>query len=61
MNKDLVRALLEERQGYVKRGLPDRVKAVDDSLARLGYVVESATIEPATERAVKKKPSRKTK
>lgn len=61
MNKDLVRALLEERQGYVKRGLPDRVKAVDASLARLGYVVESATIEPATERAVKKKTSRKSK
>lgn len=61
MNKDLVKALLREREGYVKRGLLDRVKAVDQSLATLGHVVESATIEPATERAIKKKPSRKSK
>ena len=36
----LVEALLRERQGYVTRGLPDRVAAVDAELARLGHEVE---------------------
>ncbi len=36
----LVEALLRERQGYVTRGLADRVAAVDASLAAAGYVVE---------------------
>jgi len=33
---DYVRALKEERAGYVMRGLPDRVAEVDKELARFG-------------------------
>lgn len=38
-------ALLREREGYVARGLADRVRAVDAELAALGYKVapEKAT------------------
>lgn len=39
-NGGQIEALLFERQGYIVRGLPDRVKAVDASLAALGYEVE---------------------
>lgn len=52
-----ITALLEERRGYVMRGLPDRVKAVDEQLAALGYQApEKATKAPAPERAVAPKP-----
>lgn len=52
MNKE-IEALLAEKEGYVRRGLKDRVKQVDDVLASLGYVVkEVATTEPEAERAV---------
>ena len=52
-------ALLVEREGYVRRGLKDRVKACDDALAQLGYKVkvvevETAAIEPVAERATRK-------
>jgi len=57
----LIETLLLEREGYARRGLKDRVKQVDDSLAELGYVhkyaekyseKESASIAPEAERAV---------
>lgn len=61
MNKE-VEALLIERAGYVQRGLKDRVKAVDDVLSALGVdqrhaaepEIETATIAPSSERAVRK-------
>lgn len=56
MNKH-IESLLVEREGYVRRNKPDRVKEVDAQLRALGYEkvaqVEAATIEPDTERAVK--------
>jgi hypothetical protein len=52
-----IAALLEERRGYVMRGLPDRVQAVDAQLALLGHAApEAATRAPAPERAVAPKP-----
>lgn len=47
---DQIDALLREREGYVARGLPDRVKAVDAELVKLGHKVapEKATA-PAPE------------
>lgn len=45
-----IEALLFERQGYIVRGLPDRVAAVDASLAALGYVSEDAP-KPRTRKA----------
>lgn len=42
-----VAGLLEERAGYVARGLANRVAQVDAELARLGYVAA-----PETEHAV---------
>lgn len=58
MNNQLIEALLIERQGYVRRNLPDRVKQVDEALRAAGYTkasapVETATAEPVTERASK--------
>ncbi len=58
MNKQ-IEALLVEREGYVRRGLKDRVKACDDALAQLGYKnkvveVETAAVEPVAERATRK-------
>ena len=52
-------ALLIEREGYVPRGLKDRVKACDDALAALGHKgkvaeVETAAVEPVAERATRK-------
>lgn len=37
MSEDAIRALLWEREGYRRRGLDGRVKAVDAELDRLGY------------------------
>ena len=53
-------ALLDERRGYVIRGLRDRVQAVDEQLARLGHRVapEAAVKAPAPERAAQPKPTR---
>ncbi|CAB4157098.1 hypothetical protein UFOVP691_2 [uncultured Caudovirales phage] len=58
MNKQ-IEALLIEREGYVRRGLKDRVKACDDALAQLGHKskvteVETAAVEPVAERATRK-------
>jgi len=57
-----IRALLTEREGYVRRGLTDRVRQVDDALAALGHVEtvrESASVEPETERATVRRPTRR--
>jgi hypothetical protein len=61
MNK-AIESLLSERAGYVQRGLKDRVKGVDDALRDLGFdhkymsepEIETATIDPSAERAVRK-------
>lgn len=63
MNKQ-IEALLIEREGYVRRGLKDRVSAVDSVLNTLGYKakaseVETASIEPTTERTVRKAASKR--
>jgi hypothetical protein len=41
MTADYVRALRHEREGYVKRGLSDRVAQVDAELVRLGALEPS--------------------
>ncbi len=60
MNKH-IEALLIEREGYVRRGLKDRVKAVDASLRELDFdhkymtdEIETASVELVAERAVVK-------
>jgi hypothetical protein len=59
--KNHVEALLVERAGYERRGLKDRVKAVDAVLRELDFdhkymsdEVETASVEPVVERAVVK-------
>ena len=54
-------ALLVEREGYVRRGLKDRVKAVDAALRELDFdhkymtdEIETAAVEPVAERATRK-------
>ena len=56
---NVIAGLLAEREGYVRRGLKDRVKQVDEVLASLGHNVraetpqaESATVDRESERAV---------
>lgn len=63
MSKE-IDALLVEREGYVRRGLKDRVKACDDVLVQLGYKskvveVETAAAEPVAERATRKAASKR--
>lgn len=61
MNQN-IESLLVERAGYERRGLPDRVKQVDTQLRELGFdhkymsesQIETASIEPMTERAIRK-------
>jgi hypothetical protein len=64
-NKELqVKALLVERAGYVARNLPKRVAAVDEILVALGHKtskVETASYEPAVERATKQEPTKRKK
>tara|TARA_R110000822_G_scaffold209932_2_gene345773 strand:+ start:3794 stop:4000 length:207 start_codon:yes stop_codon:yes gene_type:complete len=62
MKSPYIEALLIERVGYERRGLADRVKAVDAALREAGFehkyltdVTETATIEPQTERATQKR------
>jgi hypothetical protein len=45
MTESLIKALLEERAGYVAQSKGDRVRAVDEQLAFLGY--KSKTVETA--------------
>jgi uncharacterized protein (UPF0335 family) len=64
MNK-YIEALLVERAGYERRGLKDRVKAVDAALRDLGFdhkympEVEVASVEPVLETAVLKSGKKK--
>jgi hypothetical protein len=59
-NDAYIAALLRERDGYVARGLGDRVSAVEAELVRAGVeLVEWATAEPEAERAVIPKARRK--
>lgn len=46
-----VLALLEERRGYVARGLTARVAHIDQVLARIGIAVETASVDPELETA----------
>lgn len=39
-NDNMIAALLRERAGYKRRGLDDRVRQVDEQLARYGYKPE---------------------
>ena len=59
--KNYIESLLLERAGYERRGLKDRVKAVDAALREVGFdhkymseEIETAAIEPVVERAVVK-------
>ena len=60
--KNYIESLLVERAGYERRGLKDRVKAVDVALREVGFdhkymsepEIETAAIEPVAERAVVK-------
>jgi heme-binding NEAT domain protein len=60
--KNYIESLLVERAGYERRGLKDRVKAVDAALREVGFdhkymsepEIETAAIEPVVERAVVK-------
>jgi hypothetical protein len=60
--KNYVESLLVERAGYERRGLKDRVKAVDAALREVGFdhkymtepEIETAAIELVVERAVVK-------
>ena len=65
--KNYIESLLVERAGYERRGLKDRVKAVDAALREVGFdhkymadEIETAAIEPVVERAVTK-PAKKRK
>ena len=61
----MINALLAERAGYERRGLKDRVKAVDVALRDLGFdhkymlEVEVASVEPVVETAVLKRGKKK--
>lgn len=56
-----IEALKVERAGYVRRGLKDRVKMIDDILKKAGASldaepeVEVASVEPEAERAIVRK------
>jgi len=43
----MIASLLREREGYVRFGKADRVKAVDAELKRRGYVTEKAAKKAA--------------
>ena len=61
----MIDALLAERAGYERRGLKDRVKAVDAALRDLGFdhkympEVEVASVQPVVETAVLKRGKKK--
>lgn len=46
-----IEALLRERRGYLAQGLLDSVQEVDDSLAYLGYEVETSAVDLNVETA----------
>ncbi len=43
--KAYILALMYERKGYIARNLPDRVKAVEDELQRVGAKAQLAEIK----------------
>jgi hypothetical protein len=51
-----VEALLLEREGYLRRGLKDRVALVDAQLAHYGIAVETASADHSVETASRSKP-----
>ncbi len=61
----MIDALLTERAGYERRGLKDRVKAVDAALRELGFdnkyvpEIEVASVEPEVEKSVLKRGKKK--
>lgn len=62
MASKYIEALLVERSGYERRGLVDRVKAVDAALREVGFehkyltdITETAAVEPPAERAIQKR------
>lgn len=56
-----IESLLRERDGYVLRGLPDRVAQVDAELAKLGYETETAVVgAPETAAVVRRGRPKKT-
>jgi hypothetical protein len=61
-NEKLIAALLQERAGYVARNLIERIEAIDEALRIAGHeVIETATPQPKTERAVKPRARKKRK
>lgn len=46
MNDPMVESLLAEREGYVRRGMEDRVAQVDQQLEHHGYAVKPAEPTP---------------
>lgn len=61
-NKNLIEALLVERDGYARRNLTERVEAIDATLRDLGYVAkETAALDPGTERATPPKARKRKK
>lgn len=62
MNNKLIEALLVERDGYVRRGLTERVEAIDETLKLAGYVAKETTaLAPGTERATPPKARKRKK
>ncbi len=62
MSENLIKALLEERAGYVAQNKGARVRAVDEQLAFLGYkskTVETAEVKTGYETASVKKEVKK--
>jgi hypothetical protein len=53
-----VESLLEERRGYVTRGLKARVAQVDAELAKLGFAVEESPGLPGDVETAETKPAR---
>jgi hypothetical protein len=51
-----VESLLIEREGYVRRGLKDRVAMVDAQLAHYGIAVETTSADHSAETASRSKP-----
>jgi len=61
MNSKIISALLAERNRCAANGLMDRVAEIDVRLRILGFhqPIETATIEPELERAVRSKSRKK--
>ncbi len=47
MTDKMIAALLQEREGYQRRGLKDRVALVDAQLKQIGYQSKSDAVEVA--------------